>query len=221
MNKLTWFVFLSIIAISCLNEPDCYQLDNDEIIMAFSVMEFGADVDSLKDIQISGADSIFYQNTITSTVLLPLNPNTEELKYIFRWNNGSIDTLLLGYSSQIQFVSDECAQRYVFTNLKALSSSFDSVRLFNATPTYPASTNLVIYRCAKPDIGGVKFKTKKGTTESDSILSVTDVKADFVSQIRVKQSGPSFYLPLNKRADTTTFEFTMKDGEVENLSLSY
>lgn len=222
MNRLTWFVFLSIVAISCLNEPDCYQLDNDEIVMAFNVMEFGADIDTLKDIRISGTDSIFYPNTIISTgVLLPLNPNTRELKYIFRWNNGSIDTLLLGYSSQIQFVSDDCAQRYVFSNLKPLSSSFDSVRVFNSSPTYPASTNLVVYRCANPDLGGVKFKTKNGTTESDLELTVDSVEPDFLGETNTIQRGASFYLPLNKNSDTTTYTFTMDGGAVEKLSLAY
>lgn len=221
MNRLTWFVFLSIIAISCLNEPDCYQLDNDEIIIAFNVMEFGVDVDTLKDIRISGSDTIFYENTITSTTLLPLNPNRKELTYIFRWNNGSIDTLLLGYSSQIQFVSDDCAQRYVFSNLKPLRSSFDSVRVFNGSPSYTPSTNLVIYRCANPDLGGVKFKKKVGTAESDSVLSVKGVSPNFEAPASVKQKGPSFYLPLNKSADTTMYEFTMASGAKENLALSY
>ena len=221
MNRLTWFVFLSIITISCLNEPDCYQLDNDEIGMVFSVMEFGEDIDTLKNIRISGTDSIFYQNVITSGVLLPLNPNVDELKYVFQWENGTIDTLLLGYKSQIQYVSEDCGQRYVFNDLKPVSSTFDSVRVFDATPGYTASTNLVIYRCAKPDVGGVKFKTKSGTTESELILSVNNVEPDFTSEIRPFQSEASFYLPLNKASDTTTFKFNMTGGEVENLSLSY
>lgn len=221
MKKLTWFIFLSIIAISCLNEPDCYQLDNDEIILAFNVMEFGADEDSLIDIRISGTEDIFYTDTALSSVVLPLSPITEELKYIFRWQNGSIDTLVLGYSVQIQFVSEECAQRYVFTSLNPLSSTFDSVRLYNATPTYPESTNLVIYRCAKPNLAGVKFKTTDGTTESDYVLTVNNVEPDFASEAAVIQSAASFYLPLNKNANTTTFKFNMEGGEVENLSLSY
>jgi len=221
MKKVTWFVFLSIIAISCLNEPDCYQLDNDEIGLVFSVMEFGEDIDTLRDIRISSTESVFYPNTIISAVLLPLNPNLDELEYIFQWENGSIDTLLLRYKSQIQYVSEDCGQRYVFNNLNPVSSSFDSVRIVNASPGYPASTNLVIYRCAKPDVGGVRFKRKEGTTESDSVLTVSAVVADFITDTQVKQVGPSFYLPLNKSADTTTFEFKMADGDVENLSLSY
>lgn len=221
MKKLTWFVFFSIIAFSCLNEPDCYQLDNDEIIVAFNVMGFGSDVDTLVDVRISGTDSIFYPATVTSSLLLPLKPVVRELEYVFRWIDGSRDTLLLGYSSQIQFVSDECAQRYVFTGLNTLHSTFDSVRVFNGTPTYPASTNLVIYRCAKPDIGGVKFRTTLGTTASDSVLSVESVKPDFASALHVLQDEASFYLPLNKDADQTTFEFNMTDGEVKRLALSY
>jgi hypothetical protein len=89
MKKLTWFVFFSIIAFSCLNEPDCYQLDNDEIIVAFNVMGFGSDVDTLVDVRISGTDSIFYPATVTSSLLLPLKPIVRELEYVFRWIDGS------------------------------------------------------------------------------------------------------------------------------------
>jgi Family of unknown function (DUF6452) len=220
MKRLTWFVSFCIVAVSCLNEPDCYQLDNSEIEVAFSVFGFGADKDTLLDVRIPGANVIFDVDTVISSLFLPLNPNTKELEYIFRWKNKDPDTLLLGYSAQIQFVSDECAQRYVFANLTPLRSSFDSVRVFNATPANPVSTNLVIYRCARPDLVGVKFRTKKGTRDADSVIVVSDITADFVNQTPVRRSGSSFYLPLNESADTTIFELTIKDRKVK-LALAY
>ncbi|MDH4294676.1 MAG: DUF6452 family protein, partial [Cyclobacteriaceae bacterium] len=174
MKKSIWFILFAVIAVSCLNDPDCYQLDNSEIIVNFNVLGFAADPDTLLDVRTSGTDSIFYQNTIGSSFKLPLNPNTKEQTYIFRWKNGSIDTLFLGYSAQVQFVSADCGERYVFGKLfLPLQSSFDSIRIFNQTPTQPASANIVVYRCANPDRAGVKFK--KGTTKADSALAVSFV----------------------------------------------
>lgn len=220
MKKITWFVLFAIIAISCLNEPDCYQLDNSEIIVNFNVLGFAADPDTLLDVRTSGTDSVFYQNTIRSSFKLPLNPNTKEQAYIFRWKNGSIDTLFLGYSAQAQFVSADCGARYVFGRLfLPLQSSFDSLRIFNQTPTQPASANIVVYRCANPDRIGMKFK--KGTTKTDSALIVSVVTTDFGKQITYNDSISSFFLPLNKKANTTTFEFTLGGGAMENLQLSY
>ncbi len=220
MKKIIWCVLFAIIAISCLNDPDCYQLDNSEVIVNFDVLGFGADQDTLLDIRISGTDSIFYQNTIGSSFGLPLNPNTREQAYIFRWKNGSVDTLFLGYSAQVQFVSADCGQRYVFGELfLPLKSSFDSVRVFNQTPTQPASANIVVYRCANPDHVGMKFK--KGTTKVDSALAVSAVTTDFGEQITFNDSVSSFFLPLNKRANTTTFEFALAGGTMENIRLSY
>lgn len=219
MKNTPWFIFSAILVISCLNEPDCYQLTNSEMRLSFAVLSFGNDTDTLLDLRISGTDSIFYPNTIISSVALPLNPGTKEIEYIFRWYNGSIDTLLLGYSAQIQFVSDECAQRYVFGNLHPINSSFDSVRVVNRTPTTPTSVNVVIYRCANPDRAGIKFK--KAGTSADSVLTVTSVTADFPLPANLSGSRSIFYLSLNRTANTTTYSFEMAAGNTESLKLSY
>jgi hypothetical protein len=189
--------------------------------IVFQVIGFGADKDTLLNIQTPGNDSIFYPGETNLSLLLPLNPKTNSLEYIFRWKDGSIDTLIIGYTAQVQFVSAECAQRYVFGNLTPLFSTFDSVRVFNPAPTAPPSTSLVIYRCAKPDLAGVKFRTRKGASSADSVLLVTSVTADFPFQDNVERMGPSFYLPLNSTADTTNFEFAITDGSMEKLQIAY
>ena len=221
MKNTLWFIFSAILVISCLNEPDCYQLNNNEIGVSFAVLGFGNDIDTLLDVRISGTDSIFYPNTIVSSLKLPLNPRSKESEYIFRWNNGSIDTLLLGYSAQVQFVSDECAQRYVFGSLTPHSASFDSVRILNATPTTPTSSNIVIYRCANPYRAGVKFRTVNGSSSTDSVLTVASVNADFPLPTDLSGSRAIFYLPLNKGANSTTYFFDVEGGVTESLQLSY
>ena len=222
MKKIIWFVFVANIAISCLNEPNCYQLDNGEILINFDVLAFAADQDSLLDIRTSGTDSIFYPNEAVSQVKLPLNPNTKGQTYIFRWKNGSSDTLSLGYSSQVRYVSEDCGQGYRFNNLYLQSaSSFDSVRILNPTPSQPVSVNIVIYRCANPDLAGVKFKTHKGTAAVDSALVVNKLTTDYGQQVETSGSVSSFFLPLNKASSTTTFEFELVGGTTESLSLIY
>jgi len=222
MKKFTWSVFIAIIAISCLNEPNCYQLDNGNIFLTFEVLGFAADKDTLLDVRTSGTDSIFYPNTIVSKVELPLNPNTKGQTYIFRWSNGTTDTLSLGYASKVRYVSEDCGQSYVFNNLHLRdTSSFDSVRIVNTTPTNPSSVNIVIYRCANADRTGVKFKTLEGKTEVDSVLQVNSVTSDYGGQVDFSSSTSSFFLPLNRKASTTTFEFALKGGGKETLSFIY
>ena len=63
-------------------------------------------------------------------------------------------------NAQVQFVSEDCGERYIFSDLKILEYDFDSVRIVNPTPTAPASTNIEIYRCPRTNLMGIDFTTR-------------------------------------------------------------
>ena len=44
MKKTGLFTFILIVAVSCLNEPDCYQLNNDTVVIYFKIIGGGNDV---------------------------------------------------------------------------------------------------------------------------------------------------------------------------------
>jgi hypothetical protein len=144
-----------------------------------------------------------------------------EIAYVFEWVDGKFDTLMLQYSSQIQFVSPDCGQRYVFRNLSTVYSTFDSIHIANPTPTAPSSTNFVVYRCANADNTGIRFRTSSGGTAADSALAVVRIIPDFAPALYEGETATQFFLPLDRNKSSTSYSFVFEDGSSENLTLSY
>ena len=218
MKKLGWFVFFSIIAFSCLNEPDCYQLNNSSVVISFKILGAGVKQATIVDqypvtgIQSPETDSVFYDYSYVSSVELPLNPLTEETSFSFQGVYG-INAIQLGYNRQVQFVSEDCGDRYIFSELKALEYDFDSVRVVNPTPTAPASTNVEIFRCPRTNLVGVTFKNQ---------VILDGVTADFPTFIfQENDSLTRIDLPINEDAATTTFVFDFRSTPSKTLKLSY
>ena len=220
MKKLAWFLFLSIFALSCLNEPDCYQLNNSSIILSFKVLGAGINKATIKDeypsigIKSPGTagDTIFHEESIFSSVELPLNPGDEQTTYFFDGVYAD-NQIQLGYKRQVQFVSEACGERYIFADLKVLEYDFDSVRVVNPTPTAPASTNIEIFRCPRTNLVGVDFKTA---------VILDGVTADFATVIfQPNDTLTSIDLPVNKNAASTTFVFKFRGSASKTLRLTY
>ena len=150
MRKTALFTFIITIAVSCLNEPDCYQLNNNTVVIFFRIIGGGDDAVELISVQSPDTDSIFAASN-SSKIVLPLNPKTEETLYTLQGTDGT-NTLLFGYKRQVQFVSESCGERYYFQDLDVLSHDFDSVRVTNTIPTPTpepsGAKNVEIYRCA-------------------------------------------------------------------------
>ena len=204
MKKTGLFAFTLIVAVSCLNEPDCYQLNNDTVVIYFKIIGGGNDVYQLTSIHSPDTDSIFYSNITVSTIALPLNPKTEETFYTLHGVEGD-DTLNFGYKRQVQFVSEECGERYYFQNLDVLEHDFDSVRIVNAIPTptpLPSGAkNVEIYRCAITNLMGLSFK------DSTVVDGITSDFTTIVVPPGVKLKD--FVLPLNTEDSITTYQFDL------------
>jgi len=198
MKKLTWFVFFSIIAVSCLDEPDCFQLNNNSVVIAFKILGAGADEFALVGIISPETDSVFYGYQIVPSAELPLNPLDVQTRYSFQGVYGD-NEIQLGYTRQVQFVSADCGERYIFADLKIMEHDFDSARVVYATPTAPASTNIEIYRCPRTNLMGIDLGDKQ---------LVEGVTAGFSTFIFLpSDSLTTIDLPLNKDDSTTTFVF--------------
>jgi|SRR5690606_9558929 hypothetical protein len=147
VKKTLSFAILAILALGCLDEPDCFQLNNDLVGILFRKLETGT-ADTVEIAQLRSVDPalLFATDTAISRVHLPLNYFGNEITYVFQDSEGE-HFLHLTYLSQVQFVSDECGQRFVVTNLRVQDHSFDSVRLISNVPTKNASgIQIEIYR---------------------------------------------------------------------------
>ncbi|HEX6891344.1 MAG TPA: DUF6452 family protein [Chryseolinea sp.] len=207
MKKTGRLTFILIIAVSCLNEPDCYQLNNDTVVIDFKIIGGGGDVVQLIGVQSPESDVIFYGDTTVSSIPLPLNPKMEETIYTFQGADGG-NTLQFGYKRQVQFVSEECGERYYFQDLNVLEHDFDSVRIVNSipapTPLPSGAKNIEIYRCATTNLMRVNFKTE---------TIVEEITSDF-GGIILPSPGTTlkdFLLPLNPNVDSTTYQFDLGD----------
>lgn len=221
MKKLTWFLFLLIFTLSCLNEPDCYQLNNSNVILFFKILGAGKNLATVDDqflsygIQSPAADgdTVFYVGKAFSSAELPLNPLDEQTTFLFDGVYGD-NKIQMGYTRQVQFVSEDCGERYIFAALEILEYDFDSVRIVNPTPTSPASPNIEIFRCPRTNLVGLDFTPA---------VILDGITADFSTVIfQPNDTLTSIDLPINKDASSTTFVFDFRGtAPSKTLKLSY
>ncbi len=232
MRKTSWFIAFIILAASCLDDPDCFQLNNNFLGISFHVM--GSTVaDTLKatEISFSGTSAIL-ADTVVTGISLPLNYTATGTDIFFTRTDGSKDTLKLGYITKIQYVSDDCGSRYILSDLNVASHSFDSIRLVNTTPTKSGGTNIAVYRCPNVGMVGLTLQqlyisgtaTQSATTRSTIFNSVT---ADFNGEkFYVDQTVSTLYLPVNLTQGSSTYTFDFADDfglvdSVRKLRLTY
>jgi Family of unknown function (DUF6452) len=224
MKKAIWFTFLAAIAISCLDNPDCFRLNNGEFGINFRVMGFGADTTTINNATISGTN-IVVVSEVPSSIGLPLDPLADSLNYIFNWANDSTDFLSLGYTSQIQFVSADCGERHVFEGLTVLDHSFDSISVYSTKPTNPSSVNIQVFRCARPNFFGLKFKQRvTSTTSKDTAVAIQYIKPHFAKDSIAYDADTevtTVYLPLDRAVDKAQYTFHFASGETRELNMNY
>ena len=220
IRKVAWFLFFALLAVSCLDEPDCYNLNNNIVGISFrKLADNKADTVAIVDVTINGTDSVFYPFRLVTGVELPLNFYTSESDIFIQRLHRDVaitNRLLLGYRSQIQFVSEDCGERFLISNLDVIESDFDSVHVVNASPGNTPSTNLIVYRCPQTDLMRVGFRQLN--MDEDSLgrpleVFVDGILADFTPDVFYPDdTASSFLLPLNPAAMATTYDFDFTSG---------
>src|SRR5688500_4340314 len=136
IKRSAWLWIIILLTAGCLDEPDCFHLNNDLVGIAFKKL-----ADSKADtVCFLGAGTeepalVFYADTIVSRLTFPLNYFENETTLIFQDSTQTVRSLRLGYTSQAQFVSENCGEKFVLTDLRILEHSFDSVRLLRDAPS--------------------------------------------------------------------------------------
>lgn len=224
VKKALWFLFFLMMSVSsCLEDPDCFLLNNNVVQISFRKLWDGT-TDTVTFIGIFAEnavkDSVFYSNSTISngTVTLPLNYLENQTIYTFRQPQDT-SQLTLYYASKAQFVSEDCGERFVLTDLTVGSHGFDSVRVVNSNlSNNPSAPNIIIYRCPDTDILRIGFKTPAGEDASVLINGITTDYDPLVHYSGVTVS--SVDLPLNPEADTTNFSFQFQDS-IRNVKVWY
>ncbi len=222
IRKTSWFIFFFILTASCLDEPDCFQLNNNLLVVSFGIIGGGADQVAITGggITSPGTDSIFYDFTLRESFQFPLNPKADNVTININefYNNHSIS---IDYKRQLQYVSEDCGERYFYSELAVSDHNFDSVRVAVSLPTNPPRTNIVVYRCPRTNLAGITFRRNDGTAVVEDEVIIKNVEADFETPIFYpSQEITTLNLPLNKDVDTTTFLIEV-DSEVKVITFQY
>ncbi|HEY8510666.1 MAG TPA: DUF6452 family protein [Cyclobacteriaceae bacterium] len=222
IRKVALYAIFALLALSCLDEPDCYNLNNNVIGIAFrKIADNKADTVAIIGITVNGSDSLFHETKLATGVELPVNVLDDEVEFVFQLAglDGPITrTLRTSYKSRIQFVSEDCGERFIISDLRLEDHDFDSVRLVNDQPGREVTPNYGIYRCPITNRMKISFR-QLGTV--DSVGAAMDVFLDGISSdfsalvLYPDDTASSFLLPLNPASTSVTYNFDFKEGEAD------
>lgn len=140
-----WLLIFLLVTVSCLDEPDCYHLNNDVIGISFKKLE-DSSADTLAITAMGTVEPLIPVDTIFTKLFLSLNYFRNETTFFFETAD-TTHLLRLAYVSQVQFVSEDCGEKFVLSTLRVLEHSFDSVRVITDVPTSEAGiTHLEIFQ---------------------------------------------------------------------------
>ncbi len=156
-------LFILLLALSCLEEPDCIGLNNNIVGLSFvSLNDEVGDTITIDSMFINDQKVLYTvddgQITYTaftdttedvpmtvSKLVLPLDYFDTATTFVFGFGDDN-DTLKLSYDVQVQYVSEDCGERYVLSKLQAEGIGIDSLRIVSDKPGNSASSkNIEIY----------------------------------------------------------------------------
>lgn len=223
IKKFFWIVFLFLGTGSCLDEPDCVNMNNGFVGISFKKMfDNKADTVVFIGIQSPESDSIFYSYTRATAISLPLNSFATQTRYDMEGVYGS-KFVELGYvNKSTQYVSEDCGVRYVFSDLKLLGHNFDSVKVITTDLFSTVQPNLEAYRCPRTNLVKIAFRQLIGPTERADTVFLNTISADYPTQFYIPEDTLStLNLPLNQNSSSTTFYFGFKDGSSRSITFNY
>ena len=86
IRKVAQYSFFALLAVSCLDKPDCYNLNNNVIGISFrKIADNRADTVALLGITVNGTDSVFYPDVLATGLELPLDVLSAESNVSFQF----------------------------------------------------------------------------------------------------------------------------------------
>jgi hypothetical protein len=213
LKKTTWIFSVCLLCLACLDQPDCFNLTNNTVAIGFKkVADGSADTLAILEIQVVGADSAFIEidTTITTGLQLPLDYLTDQtflsIKDIERTQSFTV-----GYSTQSQFVAEECEPRFILSNLKILAADTDSLSITSRNPG--SGTNVNLYRCPRTNIVKLAFmQLVTGAAKKKDSIEIIDTNITNPITLLYPVTGKNITvlkLPLDTTANSTQFFFDL------------
>jgi len=227
MKKAHWFIIFLLFAISCLDEPDCFRLNNNIIGIAFKKMYDGkADTVALIGTQaVNANDTIFGRYRYTNELYLPLDFFNKQTSFTIV-SLTDVNHLLFKYDVKTQFVSEDCGARYVLTGLSLDTADYDydSVLLISTTP-YPsaAGIHLNVYRCPRTNLMKLTFRQLQGETSValSPKMATEGIVPDYTGALYGDTTLNAVALPLNPGSSSARFNFNFRDYGSNFVTVQY
>lgn len=215
IKRTLWFFFFALLAISCLDQPDCFSLNNNIVGITFKRLSNNrADTIGWETITPDGAGIEYIPSASSVTfVNVHLNPFANSTTFAIKAGEKIYD-LRIDYLSRPQFVSEDCGEKFVITDLKVSSEAFDSVRVAAPTPkSQPvAGTNIEVFRC--PNTSRIKVRLS-------SAISIASIVTSYATITTTPDAVSDLLLPLNTAESQSAITFNFSDGTSKNIVLSY
>ncbi len=223
MKKILWMAFFFLAMGSCLDEPDCVNLNNGVIGISFRKM-FDEKTDTINFVSVQSpeSDSIFYEFARATSIQLPLNQYATQTHYVLEGVYNE-NFLTMSYASSVaQFVSEDCGTRFVFSSLEFTEHDFDSLKIVTNALANSGQTNLEVYRCPRTNLVKVAFRQLIDIQEEADTVYLENISADYPAFFLIPNDTLSVInLPLNQSTSSTTFNFDFKDGSSKTITFNY
>ena len=112
--------FFLVLLVSCATEEVCDEDSQSELVVRFKTIESTIISDTImSDVTIHGiregqSDSLLYDSVSASRILLPLDPNHEQSRFVLNMNEHN-DTLMVTHSNEVYMISYTCGFATLFT----------------------------------------------------------------------------------------------------------
>lgn len=145
-RTLIWSIFFAGLIPSCVDEPDCVGLNNNIVGISFRNLADGTAAPvTFTKVRAEEEGVVFLTDETVSSVNLPLDFLEQSTTFLFE-EPDKTSRLVLDYTTKVQFVSEDCGERFVLDNLSIRQHDFDSVRLLSRVPGTGSGTHIEIFR---------------------------------------------------------------------------
>jgi len=166
-----------------------------------------------------GSTLLYNPKVPVNSVRLPIDPNGTTSQFVFKFLDGSMDTLNVTYQQHTGTFFSRCGEQKTFRlDVNNIVTSFQKnlrfIRIRRDSLFDPPLTNIEVIRCPQNNLINVLFKTiltQGSATIRDSVI-LKSLTADYTTaDLRAGITGktPNITLPLDPNKSFTRFYFEM------------
>lgn len=163
---------------------------------------------------------VFYPNSESSNVVLPLNTNATSTDITLDSKDGTVSTLNVNYAFQTAKVFEVCGdQKFIHDIQVNGTTSYDIIRLQKDSINDPPTTNVTLLKCPQTNLINLALKGLSGSTSNN--YQINEVTAGYTTEVFYQDSLTSqLILPLDVLQDQTTFLIDFQTGP-KQISFGY